>query len=276
MKQVIKFFTVSCLMLLLLSVGSATTLIDDKSNILGEESSFGPGEPVSMRVVLADISGYERIEISTSFEDPHWDIDYIIGYGKGSRGNLSSNRSSISLPMLPYRSVTVNLTAKTPAMDRDGRLALISIKNEETDTIIMRKCFDVYGKFSFLQKIDDKKEEINDLNSAIIGYEREGISVSDLKETINDAFILIETANRNFRIDGDYKSAIYNFKDAEGLIQKAEDTLEKKEIEKKNMEDAKKTRNIIYLVVAIAIILIVVIILMRRGGKKVVDTRAKL
>jgi hypothetical protein len=146
----------------------------------------------------------------------------------------------------------------------------------------MRECFDVYGKFSFLQKIDDKKEEINDLNSAIIGYEREGISVSDLKETINGASVLLETANRNFRIDGDYKSAIHNFKDAEGLIQKAEDTIEKKEIEKKNMEEAKKmeearkTRNIIYLVVAIAIILIAVIILMRRGGKKVVDTRAKL
>ncbi len=263
-------------MLLLLSVGSATTLIDDKSNIVGEESSFGPGEPVSMGVVLADISGYERIEISTSFEDSHWDIDYIIGYGKGNGGNLSSNRSSISLPMLPYRSVTVNLTAKTPAMDRDGRLALMVIKNEETDAVILRKCFDVYGKFTFMQKINDKKEEINDLNLAITEYEREGVPVSDLEKTINDASILIETADRNFRIDGNYKSAIYNFKDAEGLVQKAEDTIEKKKIEKKKIEEAKKTRNIIYLVVAIAIILIVVMIFMRRGRKKVVDTRAKL
>ena len=270
-------------MLLLISVGSATILMDDRSNIPEEDSSFGPGEPVSMRVILADISGYERIEISTSFEDPHWNIDYIIGYGKGNRGTMSSNKSSISLPKLLYRSVTVNLDAKTPAMDRDGRLALVTIKDEETGAVILRECFDVYGKFSFLQKIDDKKEEINDLNSTITGYEREGISVSSLKKTVNDASILLETADRNFRIDGDYKSAIHNFKDAEGLIHKAEATLDKKEIEEekkmeeeKKIEDEKKRRNIIYLVVAIALILIAVIMFMRRGGKEAVETRAKL
>ena len=269
-------------MLLLISVGSATILMEDRSNIPEEDSSFGPGEPVSMMVVLMNISGYERIELSTSFEDPQWNIDYIIGYGKGNRGTMSSNRSSILLPKLLYRSVTVNLDAKTPAMDRDGRLALMTIKNEETGAVILRECFDVYGKFSFLQKIDDKKEEITDLNSTITGYEREGVSVSSLKKTVNDASILLETADRNFRIDGDYKSAIYNFKDAEGLIQKAEDTLEKKEIEKKKIEEEKKKieeeekrKNIVYLVVAIAIILIAVIIFMRRGGKEV-ETRAKL
>ena len=282
-KRVLNFFAVSCLMLLLISVGSATILTDDRSNIPEEGSSFGPGEPVSMRVVLTDISGYETIELSTSFEDPQWNIDYIIGYGKGHSGAMSSDRSSILLPKLLYRSVTVNLDAKTPAMDRDGGLALMTIKNEETGAVILRECFDVYGKFSFLQKIDDKKEEINDLNSTITGYEREGVSVSSLKKTVNDASILLETADRNFRIDGDYKSAIYNFKDAEGLIQKAEDTLEKKEIEKKKIEEEKKKieeeekkKNIVYLVVAIAaIILMAVIIFMRRGGKEV-ETRAKL
>jgi hypothetical protein len=280
-KRVLKFFAVSCLMLLLISVGSATILMDDRSNIPEEDSSFGPGEPVSMRAVLTNISGYETIEISTSFEDPQWNIDYIIGYGKGNRGVMNSNRPSISLPKLPYRSVTVNLDAKTPAIDRDGRFALMTIKDEETGAVILRECFDVYGKFSFLQKIDDKKEEINDLNSTITGYEREGVSVSSLKKTVNDASILLETADRNFRIDGDYKSAIHNFKDAEGLIQKAEDTLEKKEIEKKKMEeekkieDEKKRRNIVYLVVAIALILMAVIIFMKRGGKEV-ETRAKL
>jgi hypothetical protein len=84
-KRVLNFFAVSCLMLLLISVGSATILTDDRSNIPEEDSSFGPGEPVSMMVVLMNISGYETIELSTSFEDPQWNIDYIIGYGKGKQ-----------------------------------------------------------------------------------------------------------------------------------------------------------------------------------------------